>query len=189
MLTFQHLIRYAFCITVTCLGVLCSVQAQVTVRTNYSQNSLLDNEASFSSSPVTVLPTFPGGEEALDDFVSRTIRYPRTGRGGYVYLSFVVDTDGAILNPHVVLDIGGGCGREALRIVKLMPHWQPGKTQGKPVPMKYTMPIYFDIEKNHLSHTEYWEPQKDMLFTAPSPSDCSTPQLLQEVDTWRVFSW
>lgn len=102
-------------------------------------------------------PEFPGGLEALYKFVQDNMKYPQmaaeNGIGGKVYVSFEVDTDGTVLNPRILRDIGAGCGQEALRIVSLMPKWKPGKRmnyetkQWEVVRVTFHLPVYFDKEK------------------------------------------
>ena len=93
-------------------------------------------------------PEFPGGEKALYKFIEDNMQYPRlaaeNGISGKVYVSFGIDTDGSVQNPRLLRDIGGGCGAEAIRIVKMMPKWKPGKQQGKAVRMQYNLPVVFD---------------------------------------------
>ena len=97
------------------------------------------------------MPEFPGGEQALFDFLAKNIRYPQVARDsniqGKVYVQFVVEKDGTITNPKVVRDIGGGCGEEALRVVRMMPNWKPGSQRGKIVRMTYYLPVIFQLEE------------------------------------------
>ncbi len=94
-------------------------------------------------------PEFPGGVEAMYKFLQENIKYPplalENGIEGRVYVTFVVEEDGTITEPRVLRDIGGGCGREAIRVVKLMPKWKPGKQSGKPVRVQYNLPINFTL--------------------------------------------
>ena len=96
-------------------------------------------------------PEFPGGMDSLLAFLQRNIVYPELAREngieGKVYVTFVVETDGSISNVRVLRDIGGGCGLEAVRVVKLMPKWKPGKQAGKTVRVQYNLPIYFVLPK------------------------------------------
>ena len=97
---------------------------------------------------VEEMPEFPGGEQALYDFLRKNIRIPSEPDViGIVFVSFVVEKDGTITNPKVLRDIGGGCGEEALRVVRMMPKWKPGKLRGKAVRVQYTMPVIFKLEE------------------------------------------
>ena len=93
-------------------------------------------------------PEFPGGENAMYKFIEDSMQYPRlaaeNGISGKVYVTFGIDTDGTVLNPRLLRDIGCGCGAEAIRVVKLMPKWKPGKLKGKPVRVQYNLPVVFD---------------------------------------------
>ena len=94
--------------------------------------------------------SFPGGEEALDDYLEKNIVYPKLakeqGISGTVAVKFVVEKDGSITNARVLREIGGGCGAEALRVVKNMPKWKPGKQSGRRVRSEYTLPIFFELD-------------------------------------------
>ena len=93
------------------------------------------------------LPSFPGGDEALQKFLSRKLTYPAAALdrrlSGKVHVSFVVDAEGHLHDPHVVRGLGGGLDEEALRLVRLMPWWNPGRIQGQPVWVSVTMPVVF----------------------------------------------
>jgi len=96
-------------------------------------------------------PVFPGGEQALYDFLRENIRYPQAAKDsniqGKVYVTFVVEKDGIITNLKVLRDIGGGCGEEALRVLRMMPQWKPGMQLGKAVRVQYNLPITFKTEE------------------------------------------
>ena len=96
-------------------------------------------------------PEFPGGMEALLKFLSDNIVYPQkakdNGIEGKVFVSFVIEKDGSISNIKVLRDIGGGCGAEVVRVVKLMPKWKPGMQRGKAVRVQYNLPVQFTIPK------------------------------------------
>ena len=95
-------------------------------------------------------PEFPGGMEALYKYVAQNIKYPQLARDngitGKVYVTFVVERDGSIANPKVLRDIGGGCGQEAIRVVKSMPKWTPGKQRGKAVRVQFNLPVNFSLK-------------------------------------------
>ena len=94
-------------------------------------------------------PEFPGGCEALYKFIGDNQHYHRQAKEnnitGRVFVSFVVEKDGSVSNAQVLRDIGGGCGAEAVRLVKSMPKWKPGKQHGKPVRTQFNLPVLFDI--------------------------------------------
>ncbi|GAB3329654.1 hypothetical protein GCM10027299_33360 [Larkinella ripae] len=95
-------------------------------------------------------PEFPGGMAALGQFLSKNIRYPpaasRANVSGRVFVSFVVNTDGSIQDVSVLKGLGFGTDEEAMRVVKAMPKWRPGKQSGRPVRVKYNLPINFQLE-------------------------------------------
>ena len=95
-------------------------------------------------------PEFPGGMDALYKYLSQNIKYPQLAREngitGKVYVTFVVEKDGSIANPKILRDIGGGCGAEAIRVVKAMPKWNPGKQRGKAVRVQFNLPVNFNLK-------------------------------------------
>jgi TonB family protein len=95
------------------------------------------------------MPTFPGGEEALMNFLRKNIRYPKyaveQGISGKVFVRFVVEPDGTVSNIEILRGIGGGCDEEAVRVVKMMPNWIPGEAFGGKVRVTYTLPINFSL--------------------------------------------
>ncbi|WP_162902815.1 energy transducer TonB [Taibaiella koreensis] len=90
---------------------------------------------------------FPGGAVNLQKFLKQHFHYPpmafKQGIEGRVILQFIVDSTGQISNVNVMKDIGGGCGNEAVRLVKAMPRWRPAKQDGKPVSSYYSLPVSF----------------------------------------------
>jgi len=108
-------------------------------------------EISKSESPIfTVveeMPSFIGGDSARIKFINDNLNYPliakENGIQGTVYLTFIVDVEGKPTDVRVLRGIGGGCDEEAIRIVKLMPAWNPGKQNGKTVNVQFNMPIRF----------------------------------------------
>jgi protein TonB len=95
-------------------------------------------------------PEFPGGLDALYQYLGSKIKYPAmakdSGIMGIVNLTFVVEKDGTITGVKLLRDIGGGCGEEALRVIKEMPNWSPGKQRKKPVRVQFTLPVYFKLK-------------------------------------------
>jgi protein TonB len=98
---------------------------------------------------VEEMPSFPGGEAELFKYLGKNIKYPQmatdAGISGVVYVTFVVDKDGKIRDVKVLRGIGGGCDEEAVRVVKSMPSWKPGKQRGKAVTVQYNLPIRFTL--------------------------------------------
>ena len=99
---------------------------------------------------VEEMPKFPGGEQAMFDFISSNVKYPQVAKdkniAGRVYVGFVVEKDGSVSNVEVLRGIGGGCDEEAVRVVKAMPNWTPGKQKGEPVRVNYIMPFMFKLD-------------------------------------------
>jgi len=93
------------------------------------------------------LPAFPGGEAALLKFLGTKLNYPAAALdrhiSGKVHVTFVVDAEGHLRDPHVVRGLGFGLDEEAVRLVRLMPWWTPGTINGQPVWVSVTMPIVF----------------------------------------------
>lgn len=92
-------------------------------------------------------PQFPGGDKALLDFIKRNMRYPKCAKEknieGRVLVSFYVETDGSLTNISIAKSVDSRLNKEALRIVKKMPKWEPGQLGGEVVRMKYFLPIEF----------------------------------------------
>ncbi|RAJ10928.1 protein TonB [Chitinophaga skermanii] len=99
---------------------------------------------------VEIMPSFPGGDQALHKFLNDKIVYPsmaaENGIEGTVFVTFVVDGDGNIKDFKTTGAVrGGGLEEEALRVVKKMPKWNPGKQNGKPVNVQFNLPIRFRL--------------------------------------------
>ncbi len=98
---------------------------------------------------VEQMPTFPGGEDKLMEFLANNVKYPAAAREnsiqGTVYVSFVVSSTGEISDAKIVRGVGGGLDQEAIRVVKLMPTWKPGKQNGRQVPVEFNLPIKFRL--------------------------------------------
>ena len=99
---------------------------------------------------VESMPSFPGGMGELMKFLGQNINYPtlakESGIQGRVFINFVVEPNGSISNVKVLRGIGGGCDEEAVRVVKSMPKWSPGKQRGKPVRVSYNLPVKFTLQ-------------------------------------------
>ena len=92
-------------------------------------------------------PEFLGGEDSLYAYIARNIKYPEAAKKekieGRVFVTFIVEKDGQVSSAKLLRDIGGGCGEEAIRVVKSMPKWKPGTQRGKPVRVRYNIPLQF----------------------------------------------
>ncbi len=99
---------------------------------------------------VESMPSFPGGDKAMFEYLSKNTRYPtlakESGIQGMVVLTFVVEKNGKISDVKVLRGIGGGCDEEAIRVVKSMPGWKPGKQRGKAVKVQFNLPYRFMLQ-------------------------------------------
>jgi len=94
---------------------------------------------------VDEIPEFIGGTEAMLTFIQENLKYPANPSGkrinGQVFLEFVIEKDGSISNVKVLVGINPDLDAEAVRVVKMMPKWKPGKRKGQPVRCLYSIPI------------------------------------------------
>jgi len=99
---------------------------------------------------VESMPQFPGGETALHKYLAENIKYPQmakeSGIQGRVFVTFVIEKNGAVTDVRVLRGIGGGCDEEAIRVVKAMPNWSAGKQRGKPVRVQFNLPVKFTLQ-------------------------------------------
>ena len=103
---------------------------------------------------VEKMPTFPGGETKLANYLKSNIKYPADARknklSGTVMVSFVVDENGTISNALPIKEVEGdiehSLAKEAIRVVYNMPKWTPGKEKGKAVSVQYNLPVRFELK-------------------------------------------
>ncbi|WP_321309021.1 TonB family protein [Marinifilum fragile] len=99
------------------------------------------------------MPNFPGGHLEIQKFLARNTVYPKEaqekGEQGSVFVSFVIDKEGNVSDSRVVRGVAPSLDKEAMRVVNLMPQWEPGKKDGKPVNVMYTVPINFTLGKSN----------------------------------------
>ena len=99
---------------------------------------------------VEQMPAFPGGDAALMKYLSENIKYPeaaeKAGEQGRVVVNFIVEKDGAISNVNVVRSVTPTLDAEAVRVIKAMPKWVPGKQDGQFVRVKYNVPVSFRLQ-------------------------------------------
>ncbi|MBR1775392.1 MAG: energy transducer TonB [Bacteroidales bacterium] len=118
-------------------------------------NSKFDLQTSRKDSVYVIcekMAEFPGGVEAMYQFLSQTIKYPKQAienkTAGKVFVTFVIEKDGTISKVAIIKGIGNGCDEEAIRVVKAMPKWKPATDKGKTVRQRYVLPINFVLPKN-----------------------------------------
>ena len=99
---------------------------------------------------VEVMPVFPGGQTALAQYIASHLKYPtvaqENGIQGRVFVSFVVGEDGYVEDVQVIKGVEPMLDKEALRVIQSLPRWTPGNQQGKPVRVKYTVPVTFALQ-------------------------------------------
>lgn len=112
-------------------------------------------------------PEFPNGQAALFRFIQNEMVYPNIAREnnieGTVFVNFTVLPEGSLTNIQVRRGIGGGCNEEAIRILKKMPRWRPGRSQGKRVSVAYTLPIKFSLNTPMPSNRDVSTVPKDTI--------------------------
>ena len=125
------------------LAVLCSTSAM-------AQTVVVDEEIFLVVAENA--PEFPGGSDSLCAYIARNIKYPETAKKekieGRVFVTFVIEKDGQVSSAKILRDIGGGCGEEAIRVVKSMPKWKPGTQRGNPVRVQFNLPVSFELERD-----------------------------------------
>lgn len=112
-----------------------------------SEEDKLDKVFDFVS--IEKQPEFPGGISKFYEYLSKTIKYPKTAQEnnvqGKVFLSFIVEKDGSLSDALITRGLGSGLDEEALRVIKSSPRWNPGITDGKPVRVKYNINVNFTL--------------------------------------------
>ncbi|MBQ0142946.1 MAG: energy transducer TonB [Prevotellaceae bacterium] len=108
-----------------------------------------DNDEDDVFQVVEEMPEFPGGMEALLAYLGKNTKYPSIAQEnniqGRVIVEFIVNKDGSIVEPKIIKSLDASCDKEALRVVKTLPKWKPGKQRGKPVRVKFTLPVMFRL--------------------------------------------
>lgn len=127
-----------------------SMMAVLCLMTANAQKTVVSQSKQNVYDVVEQMPEFPGGMPAMIEFLQTNLNYPKDAKkqkvGGRVLVMFVVETDGSMSNVRVAKKIFPSLDAEALRVVKAMPKWNPGKEKGKPVRVNYTLPIVFSLK-------------------------------------------
>ncbi|QGY44829.1 TonB family protein [Maribellus comscasis] len=114
----------------------------------FPENGKEEEEATVFLNPEQ-MPEFPGGEPALRKYLAGSVRYPviaqENGIQGKVYVSFIINEEGGIENVALIRGIDPSLDEEALRVVRSLPIWKPGKQGGRAVKVRYTVPIVFEL--------------------------------------------
>ena len=99
-----------------------------------------------------IQPQFPGGGAELMKYLSTNLKYPEDAKKqsieGRVIVQFVINKTGKIINTKILQSLHPSCDKEVIRLIESMPDWVPGKQNGNPVPVYYTLPIRFKLEKS-----------------------------------------
>ena len=131
-----------------------------------AQNDSVDRESMIFSFEVD--PEFPGGIDSLYVYLCHNLSYPAEAReqgiSGKVFVSFVVERDGSVADVKILKDIGGGCGEAVVEAVKNMPRWTPGRLGGKPVPVTFTLPVYFNLDEDDDPATKDMTSEEKCLY-------------------------
>ena len=95
------------------------------------------------------MPEFPGGDLGLMKYIQKNVRYPpiakEYGITGKVFIQFIVDKSGSVTNVKIARGVDKNLDAEAVRVVKSLPKYKPGKQRGKPVRVMFTIPINFTL--------------------------------------------
>lgn len=111
-----------------------------------------DGKGTATNDPVDIggldiMPEPYGGAAAWAKFLQKNLRYPDTELQGRVVISFIIERDGRLTDLNIVKGVDNLLDREALRVLKMAPAWKPGQQNGKPVRVKYTIPIVFQMNE------------------------------------------
>lgn len=114
------------------------------------QESKIPTKSCSTFGPTEELPQFPGGEAELLKFIYNNLRKPSIDDGcqvmGKVVCRFIIDIDGSVIQPEVIRSLTLSCDKEAIRVIKLLPKFTPGKQNKKNIRVWYTIPITFKPE-------------------------------------------
>jgi TonB family protein len=141
---FFHRIIQIGTLVMLILPFLCQAQETTTIAEsgNYSSDSVM--------SIVEQMPRFQGGDEARLRFINSNLKYPdsavKAGIQGKVYVGFIVEKNGTLTSPTIMRGLGYGCDEEVLRVINMMPPWEAGLLSGKPVRVRFSLPVSFKLE-------------------------------------------
>lgn len=117
----------------------------------FAQESESSNKSDGPFTIVEEMPSFKGGDAAMIRFIQKNVKYPQlekeSGISGTCYVTFIVEKNGKLGEIKILRGVSGGPGldKEALRVVKKMPKWKPGRQNGKKIRVQYNLPIKYTI--------------------------------------------
>lgn len=116
----------------------------------YSQEMTTDTNVDntvYTAGAIETLPEFPGGQVGFAEYISKSYKLPNVkGLSGRVFVDFVVEKDGTLTDIKVIRDLGYGTGPEAIRVLSNSPLWRPGTQDGKPIRVRYSLPLILKVE-------------------------------------------
>jgi protein TonB len=136
--------RTIFLMLIGLVVISCLIQAQDKKATGYST----DSSSNVIIDPIEQMPQFPGGEEALFEFIYRNFKYPKelAQIQGKVICRFIVNKDGSVSDIEIVRSFSPSYDAEAIKVLKLLPKFIPSKQNGKNVRVWYYLPIPFKLK-------------------------------------------
>lgn len=151
----KNLLNYVLIVLLSCNSFLLRAQ----------NSDFTENKPAYSAEQ---MPQFPGGDEALMNFIRENLKYPmkaaENGIEGRVYIRFVIDRVGSVTDVTVIRSLDSYCDKEAVRVVKMMPNWTPGKQNGKTIPVYFTLPIVYKLQKGNVIKTSQVDDNSPLLI-------------------------
>jgi len=127
-----------------------SMMAVLSLTTAIAQKTVVSQKNQKVFEVVEQMPEYPGGMMAMMEFLQDNMKYPADAEKqkvqGKVMVSFIVETDGSISDVKVMKNVFPSLDAEAIRVVKAMPHWTPGKQKGKVVRVHFSLPIAYRLK-------------------------------------------
>lgn len=118
------------------------VLVTVSVQAQNEVPAITSNDMVYSTAVLDEKPEYPGKLEGFYSYIGHNFKMPSVkGLSGKIYVTFVVEKDGSLNEITVIRELGYGTGAEAVRILKACPKWKPGKLNGQPVRVRYSLPI------------------------------------------------
>jgi len=134
---------------------------------------------------VEQMPEYPGGQQALINFLRQNIEYPANAKEhqiqGRVIAEFVVEKDGSVSDKRIVRSVSPELDAEAMRVISIMPKWKPGKQRGEVVRVKYTIPIMYSLDNEPKEIKDNNLPESVVVGYAPRKVEETTDQSVYQV--------